>query len=337
MNRPPVRAEHVPLHPRFPLHNWLVHPPRCRHDLGHSGMQGELRSAPKYLRAAPPASESELARTIARHHGVGADRVFLTHGATEGNALALLALASRRPPGEPLRVRLVRPEYPPLLDAVRLLGLREVSARSPADVALLSEPNNPTGLAAGARGVAALSDGAPRVIVDETFREFTEAPPLTRSRLRGLWVTGTFTKVYGGDDVRVGYLIVPDEDIALVAEVQGILFDEVAPASIAMARNLLRHRREVLAEARDLFRRNLAALRARVPDAPPLVAPTWLDRLPEGRSGEELARAAHRAGVLVAPGSYFGAPEAVRVTLTRRSFPKALDAYLAVRRRFLAL
>jgi histidinol-phosphate/aromatic aminotransferase/cobyric acid decarboxylase-like protein len=299
-------------------------------------MRGELRTTPRLLREAPPATEAELARAIARLHSVPVSRVFLCHGATEGNALALLALASRRPPTDPLRVRITRPEYPPLVDAVHLLRLREVGPDAPADLTLLSEPNNPTGLAAGARGVRRLAAGTPRVLVDETFREFTEAPPLTRSDLPGLWVSGTFTKVFGADDVRVGYLIVPEADVPLVAEVQGTLFDEVAPASVAMALHLLRHRREVLAEARGRFRRNLVVLRARVPEAPALSAPVWLDRLPRGWSGDELARWAHRAGILVAPGSFFGAPEAVRVTLTRSTFPEALAAYLRVRSRFLA-
>jgi histidinol-phosphate/aromatic aminotransferase/cobyric acid decarboxylase-like protein len=297
-------------------------------------MQEELRSTERFIRSAPPATERELAQRIARLHRADPRRVFLTHGATEANALALLAIQSTLPHSRALRVRVRLPEYPPLLDAVRLLRGAFVPGRTTADVTVASEPNNPTGLLLGDEALEGSRAGTPRLLLDETFREFTNAPPAHVDDHPGLWVSGTFTKVFGADMIRVGYLIVAEEDVPLVAGVQGLLFDEVAPASIAMAVNLLRHRREVLAESRAIFRTNLRALRSHVPDVPALSAPVWLDRIPGTRNGRAFATFAHRAGVLVAPGDLFGAPDGVRVTLTLRSFPRDLEAYLAVRERF---
>ncbi|MGI0151183.1 MAG: aminotransferase class I/II-fold pyridoxal phosphate-dependent enzyme, partial [Thermoplasmata archaeon] len=190
------------------------------------------------------------------------------------------------------------------------------------------------GRARGAEGIRADSVGAGSVVVDETFREFTDAPSLAPEGRPGLWVVGSFTKIYGADALRVGFVLAPGEGVATFALIRGALADAVPSGSCAGAAALLRHRPELLADARGLFERNRRTLAEAVPGIPDLAAPVWFDRGRDGLDGDRLARAAIARGVLVAPGSLFGDPTGVRITLTRRSFPEDLAAYVAVRRGF---
>ena len=339
----PRRPRRPAPHPRFPLADWIDAHPTAPHHLGHSGMVGELRATARWTAEPPPATEEELRGRLAAALGVAADRVFPTHGATEGYALVLLALRrSLRATGGPIRLRRLLPEYPPLLRAAELVGFRPVGPGVPAAVAVFSEPNNPTGRRRGAAALLAAAGKVRAVVVDETFREFSPAPSIAAPAREGIWTLGSMTKSYGADFLRVGYVVAPPEAVAGFAEIKGVLADNLPAASAAGAVALLRHRAEVLREARAIFAANRRALaRAlppeELPGGPPSAAPTWFDRGPRGRGldGDRLARAALRTGVLVSPGSLFGDPAGVRVCLTRRSFPDDLRAYLEVRRRFL--
>ena len=138
--------------PKFPLADWIDAHPEARHNLALSGMKGELRTVERLLRSTPTATEEDVRALIASLHGVDPIRVFLTHGATEGNAVVLGALYRRlkRELGRAPRARALYPEYPPLFDAARFVGFRVVGPDAPADLLLLSEPNNPTGQRRGA-------------------------------------------------------------------------------------------------------------------------------------------------------------------------------------------
>lgn len=325
----PPRAPELP---RFPLARWIYEHRHLPHDLGQSGMRHELRSYRRIVARARDGTPEELRRALARRQGVPERRLFLTHGATEANALVLLHLArhrSRRGRG-PVRIRVGRPEYPPLADTAALVGLAPVGPGSPAELALASNPSNPEGLLRSAGELRRFAEGTGDLLVDETFREFTDADPVAESASRRLWRTASFTKVYGADDVRVGFVVVPGGEERSFQETHWLL-DGVSASSAGQALALLRHRASVLAEARRLFRRNLAALREVEPHVPALAAPLWFDR-PGGRTaGDRLARAAASRGVLVSPGRLFGDPSGVRVCLTRSHFPASLRAYRLVK------
>jgi histidinol-phosphate/aromatic aminotransferase/cobyric acid decarboxylase-like protein len=324
---------HLP-RPRFPLSDWIEAHPDVPRSLARSGMRGELRTLPRTLARARPATEEEVAGRVGRILGVPARSVALTHGATEGNALVLLHLAAeiRRARGRAPRVHFHRPEYPPLLDAARFAGFRSVRAAAAADLIVRSDPSNPEGVPADRPRDR--PPGRDRVawLLDETFREFTSRPSAARDGRRGVWVTGTLTKAYGADDVRVGWVVPPPESVEAFGRTQGLLADEVAPTSLGQAAAVLRARSRLLAETRAIFRRNLLALRRALPGVPELAAPVHFDRGEDPGWGDRVAEAALDAGVLVAPGRYFGAPEGVRITLTRRSFPRDLAIYLRARR-----
>jgi histidinol-phosphate/aromatic aminotransferase/cobyric acid decarboxylase-like protein len=322
---------------RFPLADWIdAHAEECPHHLSRSGMVGTLRSTPRLLRRPEAGSVGEVQRRIGKLFDVPPSRIVLTHGATEANAAVLLfkfrrhRLESSRAPV----VRLPVPEYPPLRDAARLLGYREAPERERADLTVFSEPGNPIGVPRGERELAELIGDSPAVLVDTTFREFTLRAPVPESAAPEVWRTGTFTKAYGADSIRVGYVVVPEPHGAEFGALHGLLYDEISERSIDAATTLLRHRAEILRETREVFQANVRALRNAVSRVPSLAAPVWFDRGNDGFDGDALAELALREGVLVCPGSYFGDSHGVRICLTQRSFPEDLRAYLEVRELF---
>jgi histidinol-phosphate/aromatic aminotransferase/cobyric acid decarboxylase-like protein len=323
----------------FPLAEWIdSHRSTVRHDLASSGMRDALSTVPRVLRAPRAATEGEVAERIAALHGVDPARVFLTHGATEANSFVLFFLARefRRSGGRSPSARIPVPEYPPLAETARLAGFRPADGRTRPALALLSDPNNPRGVRWPEREFHRRTEGARAVVVDETFREFTNAPSRTRRPIPGLWVTGTFTKVYGADAIRVGYAVAPEEARVRFGRFFGWVRDPLPDASVAAAAALLAHRKTVLAESRSRLRRNAAALRRVFPRVGALDAPVWFDRPREGLEGDALAAVALEAGVLVCAGRFFGDPQGVRLCLTRRTFPRDLAAYREVREAFRA-
>jgi histidinol-phosphate/aromatic aminotransferase/cobyric acid decarboxylase-like protein len=321
----------------FPLGRWVETHSAVRHNLAISGMSGALRTVPRILRQPPVAQPEQLAALLAEIHGVDPTNLFLTHGAHEANFLAVAFVSGRsRTRTRRLAVRIDAPEYPPFIDIVRATGNRVVGEQHPADVWMLSNPNNPTGLLRMPNEIVRDRKAAPLVIVDEAYREFTRAPSASSAGSGGLWVTGTFTKVYGADEIRVGWSIPPPELRAAYARFHPIASDKIAERSVRSAVAILRARVEVLKEVRGIFSRNAKTLVQGVPGAPRCSAPVWFDRGRTGLPGDTLQAAALRRSVLVSSGRFFGDPRGVRVCLTRPSFPADLLQYLKVRDRYLA-
>lgn len=317
----------------FPLRDWIDAHAGVPHNLALSGMGDQLQSVRRALRTVMAADPAALRAELARAVGVSRDRLFLTHGATEANTVVAFFLAHRlrsRGVGRP-RARVPCPEYPPLSATAMLAGFRPARRGDRADLTLLSDPNNPTGepVAPAARGAPGEGGGA--TLVDETFREFTSARSRARGNVPCLWTTGTFTKVYGGDGVRVGFVVAPGDEAEEFARFHGVLLDDLPDASVRAARALLRDRATITAEARSIFETNRRTLLAAHPEAVGLRAPVWFDRPPGWPDTEAFARALLDHGVLVCPGSYFGDPSGVRLCLTRRTFPADLARYDAVR------
>lgn len=318
----------------FPLKRWIDDHHAARHDLSRSGMPKGLPKVRAALRRPEPPDPEALRRELARIHRVPASRVFLTHGATEATTLVLFYLARtlRRSAG-PLRCAVARPEYPPIPGTAELAGFRLVRRGAPAEVAALSQPNNPTGRLWSPEEIDAMVSAHSAVLIDETFREFTRAPTNARRPDPEIWVGGSFTKLYGGDDLRVGFVIAPDDATEPFERFHGLLLDELPPASVAGARALVRDRPAILPDIRARIRRNVAILEEHLPGLAGDGAPVVFDR-PRRRPTDGLGLAALRAGVLVAPGHYFGDRSGVRLGITRPTFREDLAAYLRVRERW---
>jgi histidinol-phosphate/aromatic aminotransferase/cobyric acid decarboxylase-like protein len=313
---------------RFPLADWIDMHPGCRHDLSSSGMAGSIRR-PSLTAAELRSTDAEELRTeLAEAVGVASERVFLTHGATEANAWVLLYIG--RLLGHRVGTcRVALPEYPCLYDGARTAGFEITSQDGPADLAVVTQPRNPEGDEWPAERLFGWANGARHVLVDETFREFGDRRSLATLPRERLWTTGSFTKFYAGDDLRVGFVIAPPTDLKPFARFLGLFSDEIAPASVAGALAALRHRSRIREEVHRILATNRRALARTFPVSAPPVAPVWFDRV--GARAGDLVHRLLRASILVCPGSFFGDPGGVRISLTRRTFPADLAAYAAVR------
>ena len=317
----------------FPLAEWIDGHPDCRHNLSISGMVGTIaapRPSAAEVRRADPV---ELRRLLSEDLRVPAERVFLTTGASQANALALLFLGRAHRGESPARCRVCLPEYPPLFDTARESGFRVTEEEGSVELAVVSQPRIPEGDLWDRSRLLDWASGARSLVVDETFREFARARSVLGTGRPHLWVTGSFTKFYGADDLRVGFVVAPAERTAEFARFHGHVTNQLAPYSVAGATRALLDREATRRAVVKILQTNVAAARAafprlRVPDAP-----LFFDRLDTGEHGPALARRAVERSVLVCAGTFFGDPTGVRICLTRRSFPRDLMAYLAVRGR----
>jgi aspartate/methionine/tyrosine aminotransferase len=317
----------------FPLADWIDDHEDVPHNLGTSGMKGSLPTALELLQRPPTLDNDPVAlrAELARRLGVDASRIFLTHGASEANGLALFFLYReiRRGTGKTPVARIPRPEYPPLFDAAALAGFQDKDAPG-ADLLVRSDPHNPTGIRMGLGPLQDQFGEISRWLIDETFREFTPVESLVKRGPPGTWVTGTFTKVFGGDGIRVGWVVPAARDVERFRSFHGLLTDKLPWHSVRLAREFLAHADAIVGEARTLFEQNRAVLRKALPATGALAAPLTFDR-PGPADTERITGRALNAGILTAPGRFFDDPSGIRLGLTRRSFPADLQAYLEVR------
>jgi aspartate/methionine/tyrosine aminotransferase len=317
----------------FPLAEWIDGHADCRYNLAISGMIGSIPSpspSPPEVRKANP---QELRRRLADDLGVDPPRLFLTTGASQANALALLFLARRHKGASRGVCRYCPPEYPPLFDTAQDSGFRLTEEAGTAELAIVSQPRNPEGDLWDRARFLDWTSGARSVLVDETFREFAGTRTLLGTGRPGLWASGSFTKFYAGDDLRVGFLVVPEEHEKEFARFHGLATNPLPSASVAGAVRALRDRTRTRAKVLSILRTNRDAARRAFPRLRSPEGPVMFDRPDSGEGDVALSYRALAASVLVCPGSYFDDPSGVRLCLTRRSFPADLRAYLAVRDR----
>jgi aspartate/methionine/tyrosine aminotransferase len=317
----------------FPLAEWIDGHPHCRHNLAISGMVRAIPSPEPSLAEIRRADAGELRRRLGDDLSVDEHRVFLTTGASQANALVLQFLARSRRGGGAGACRFCPPEYPPLFDTARWAGFRLTEGAGPAEVAVVSQPRNPEGDLWDRGRFLDWTSGARSVLVDETFREFAGTRSLLGTDRPGLWATGSFTKFFAGDDLRVGFLVAPEDRAAEFAPFHGLVTNPLAAFSVAGATRALRDRERIRRKVRSILRDNVAAARSAFPGLRTPEGPVMFDRPESGEGGDALALRALDASVLVCSGSFFGDASGVRLCLTRPSFPEDLAVYLAVRAR----
>jgi len=289
----------------------------------------------------PDRHAEDVRRLLARRHAVAPERIVLGNGAAELLQAAALALL-----GEGDELLMPWPSYPlyPLLAAhagarpvpVAPHSIREaVSERTRAVV--ICNPNDPTGGYTPSEALGALVAALPdhvHVLLDEALVHFQDVEDLDAClRLSDafprLLVVRTFSKIYGLSGLRAGYAIGSGPRLlAAVAPVLGVNALTQAAVEYALRRGdaeIERRRRAVIRERTRLLER-LRALGADVDDSQANFV--WM-RAP-GLSGDQLAQALRRKGVVVAPGGPLGADDHVRAAvLTEAATDRLLRAYEA--------
>jgi histidinol-phosphate/aromatic aminotransferase/cobyric acid decarboxylase-like protein len=175
-------------------------------------------------------TDSVAKQAIAAHHGRDVEDVVVLNGACEAFWLLAPALSPRH-------AVCVHPGFTEGEAALRAAGVRvsRVLRRRPrwvlrpddvpadADLVVLDNPNNPTGVLDPVDTVAALARPGRTLVVDESFIELTEQLEQSMARrvdLPGLIVLRSLTKRWGLAGIRAGYLLAPAPLAAALAAVR---------------------------------------------------------------------------------------------------------------------
>ncbi|MEE9267945.1 MAG: aminotransferase class I/II-fold pyridoxal phosphate-dependent enzyme [Thermoplasmata archaeon] len=329
--------------PTFDLLHYIVDRlPTTKYDLASSNLPpvpvesgnvlANLEHVEPHLAGSP-----ELRAQIARLSGVPADQILATAGASEANLLVGLALLQR---GD--RVVVERPGYEPLWKTFQLLGAEisflprpfesgfqpdwetvEALGDDPPRLLVLTNLHNPGGTRLGVDDLARLAEVAERgdfpILMDEIFREaaLDEPPPSALTVSDRFIITSSVTKVYGLGGLRLGWCMAAPNLLAALHRAKD--FTSVAPSllSDAVGVRVLTDREAVRRRNQRLMttNRRLVADWIRAEPAVDWVLPDANVSFPRYHGDvDRLASVAFEEyGVLVAPGSMFGAPDHFRL------------------------
>lgn len=307
------------------------------------------------LSYAPPQGSDALRRQVAALHDVDPDWVIITTGASEALS-ALYCLAAE--PGASITFPF--PLFPAMPVMARAWGLsvstytldradgfrqsaeRVLGAvRESTRLVLVNTPHNPTGSvmphAEIARVAASLEQRLIPLVVDEVYHPLYHgaSTPGSAARIPNTIVVGDLSKALSLPGLRIGWVI--DRDARRrerLIDLRSYFTISGSPLTEAVAVHALANRDAILARLRTVAATNLAALREFMSaheDIFDWVAPTggttvfpWLR---DGSNARELCTTLASAGVLLAPGDTFDAPEHFRLGFGTQAdgFAKALE------------
>jgi aspartate/methionine/tyrosine aminotransferase len=332
---------------RAPYMEWAKSRPKPSIDLAGSNLAPcRLEDLPGAREALDLAGESPegyppLVAAIAERHGVAPDRVATAGGCSGANFFACAALIE---PGD--EVLCERPFYDPIPAAARLAGAsvrwldRRVeegwrldagsiaAALGPKTrLVLLSNPHNPTGVAATAEPLRAIGALAEErgilVLVDEVYRDVVleNRPPPAATLSDAFVSTSSLTKAYGLASLRCGWAIASPEIARRIRRVRDLV-DVWAPMPADRLSTLaFRNLDALAARAAAIVRANrerAAALFEEHPELETVPAPATLS-FPRLRGAADATAFVERlfaeTGIAVAPGHFFGAPAHFRIAL----------------------
>lgn len=291
----------------------------------------------------PPDGEGGVS-ILAREYDVDPGNVFLTSGARHAHLLAVMA-ALGVADGE-ARALVETPAFEPLFKTPAGLGAhidrlerpaprfeldpRRVDAAMTPDTASVTVTNrhNPSGYRSDEAELAAVAEMAADrnalLLSNEVYAPYGTAEvdgPFggpTAAGLPNAIAVGSLTKFHGIGELRVGWLVVPDDLRDVVNGIQ-MHFPTMGPASrILSTRALSADRLEE--RARRLVRGNHPLLADFVADRPDLSGPihdgsSFGFVAHERASGDEVVEAAREERLIVIPGRFFGYPGRVRMGL----------------------
>ncbi len=265
----------------------------------------------------------EMEQRIAEKYGIARDQIYLVGGTSLANFVAISAFCD---PGESVVVE--SPRYAPLAEIPRSLGARVTDILHRPDrpfgpipeesvLAVVSSPHNPTGRLLQGPDWGALSrfaDGGGVVLVDEVYRDLQDSPgPVAAARHPGFLTTGSFTKTYGLGGLRLGWILGAPDLLAQVRRVDNLISVQCATPSLVMLEKIWPRLPALREKTMRPIARNVATLRA---SGLEFVEPeAGLTALVKVGDGDRVADELEKEGVGVARGSFFNAPEYVRVFL----------------------
>ena len=200
---------------------------------------------------------------------------------------------------------------------------------------VICNPNDPTGSYIRSDELGALMSGLPEhvhVLLDEALVHFQDAEDVDAclrlvDAFPRLLVVRTFSKIYGLSGLRAGYAVGSDAGLlAAVAPVLGVnaLTQAALEHALRTGDREIERRRRAVARERVRLTDGLRALGAEVADSQANFV--WVQA--PGMSGDALAVALRRQGVLVAPGGPLGADDHVRIgILNAAATDRVLRAY----------
>jgi histidinol-phosphate aminotransferase len=175
----------------------------------------------------PDAAEQATVEAVARHHGVGPERIVLGCGSSE-----VLRLCDAAFLGPGRTVVAAQPTFEAVLHYAKVTQAEPVTVPLTADfrhdlpamaracdartgLVYVCNPNNPTGTIVAGDELLAFLEKVPAtatVVVDEAYHHFVEAPAYRSAvervdRFPNLVVARTFSKIYGMAGMRLGYAV----------------------------------------------------------------------------------------------------------------------------------
>ncbi len=293
-------------------------------------------------------------RTKNRMDFVGPANVQITNGATHSLSCATRAVLD---PGD--EVLLLAPYWPLMRGIVlslaarpvevpftrqegqggsHLEGILEDRVKGRTAAIYVTTPNNPDGKVLTRTELEAIAAVARRhdlwVLSDEVYEEyiFCGRPHVSIATLPDMasrtLTAFSFSKTFAQPGLRVGYIAGPEDTIEAARKMANHSVYSVARAMQRAAAAALEHGDDFIAEARDRYRdaRDVALAKVQAPCAVPegctylfLDLSEWIN---EERCVVSVLERFARAGVLLAPGSAFGADYSRYVRLCYTSVPR---------------
>lgn len=294
----------------FEIGKWLDNH-RGKYELTSSGMYGVL-NMDKYFNNYELKEEDDLKDEIASLHNVNKNNVVLTHGATEAFLLVMFHLKNKYN-----SYKVNYPEYELLYKTPKLLGYNMGN-----DIFVGSNPNNPIG------NLISTSKENKVNVIDETFMEFYQS--LDKISYDNGFIFNTFTKLYAGDDLRLGYVVTPDrEDADKIESYKGLLTERVSRITVSIGYSILKDNDNIVNYVRDIIKKNHEILiknRDKLKfykNIKPLNVPvSFMDYSNyTDMNSDDLSERLSENGIIAIPARFFGVNGPyLRISITRLNF-----------------
>ena len=204
-----------------------------------------LKFDPELLRRYPNATSADLREEIARQNRTKAENVFVGNGSDEVLSLMMNAFVE-----DDEAIGSLDPSYSLYKTLADIRGVRWVSLGDPCakfrpsktgrvSLALITNPNNPTGTLLPPSEIAAFAKRFRGVVVvDEPYVEYASADCMklaTAPRNRNLIVMRTFSKAYSLAGLRVGYCVGPKDLIDALFKIKDSYNVDAIAQALALA------------------------------------------------------------------------------------------------------